>query len=258
MSNFSGYWSRFRNSKFFIPVIVLFGLIVFVFFMDLVAMPFYVRLGDETELPDVVEMNVPEATKSLQDQGFSVILADSVYDANYEKGIVVEQMPPPYSTVKTGRHVYLTVSIGEKPIIMPNLFYISPRDAELTLNSYGLELGSKFYEYDDASPEGVVIAQSYPQGQKVKLGTRINITISLGPFPERKTIPQLVGKSLEEARRQLQILGVTEITIDSEEKENILPQTVLKQSLQPGTPIGDQQDMAITLTVSEVKKSGDN
>lgn len=213
-------------------------------------MPSYVRLGHEIELPDVVEMSAENAKNTLDNHGFHGVITDSVFDANYDIGMVVEQMPPAFSTVKRGRHVYLTVSIGEKPIIMPNLFYISPRDAELTLQSYNLKMGSKHYEYDDSSPEGVVIAQSYPQGQKVKRDTKINITISLGPFPERRTVPQLVGKSLGEAISQLKILGMAKIKVTYEEQANILPKTVLKQSIEPGTPVDEEKE--IELIVSKI------
>ena len=244
---------KYRSSIFYK---ILFWLIVFILFvitMDKFVMPAYVRLGQEVELPDVVDMSAENAEKTLENKGFHGVITDSVYDTHYDVGMIVEQMPPAFSTVKEGRHVYLTVSIGEKPIIMPNLFYISPRDAELTLQSYNLELGAKHYEYENSSPEGVVIAQSYPQGQKVKRGTKINITISLGPFPERRTIPQLVGKSLDEARSQLKILGMDKIKIIYEEKANILPKTILKQSIKPGTPVDEEKELE--LTVSEIEKS---
>ena len=201
MRFFSRLVEKYRASIFYKILFWLIVLIIFVLVMDNFVMPAYVRLGKEVELPDVVEMSAENAKKTLENKGFHGVITDSVYDTHYDVGMVIEQMPPAFSTVKKGRHVYLTVSIGEKPIIMPNLFYISPRDAELTLQSYNLELGAKHYEYDDSSPEGVVIAQSYPQGQKVKRGTRISITISLGPFPERRTIPQLVGKSLVDVHR---------------------------------------------------------
>ena len=249
----SNLTDKYRSSIFYK---ILFWLIVFfvvVLVMDKFVMPTYVRLGQEVELPDVVEMSAENAKKTLESHGFHGVITDSIFDAHYEVGMVVEQMPPAFSTVKKGRHVYLTVSIGEKPIIMPNLFYISPRDAELTLQSYNLKMGAKHYEYDDSSPEGVVIAQSYPQGQKVKRDTRINITISLGPFPERRTVPQLVGKSLEEAKSQLKMLGMNKIKITLEERANILPKTVLKQSIEPGTPVDEEKE--IELIFSKIEKS---
>jgi eukaryotic-like serine/threonine-protein kinase len=255
MTTLSIYWEKIKKTKLFKIFIYFLILIVFILLMDRIVMPNYVRLGDETELPDVVDLELDEAVKLLQNQGFKVLVSDSLYDAHYKKGHIVEQMPTAYSTAKKGRQVYLTISIGERPIVMPNLFYISPRDAEFLLNSYGLELQSVFYEYDDASPEGVVIAQSYPQGQKVKAGTKISITVSLGPFPERKTVPNLIGKSLDAARRQLQILGLRNINIEYEETENILPRTVLKQSVAAG--VGIEEVTSITLTVSQVKLSGE-
>jgi len=254
MTTLSIFWEKLKRTRIFKIIISFLILIAFILLMDRIVMPFYVRLGAETELPDVVDLELGEAVNLLQGQGFKVLVSDSVYDTHYKKGHIVEQMPSAYSTAKKGRQVYLTVSIGERPIVMPNLFYISPRDAELLLSSYGLELQSVFYEYDDASPEGVVIAQSYPQGQKVKAGTKTSITVSLGPFPERKTVPDLIGKSLDAARRQLQILGVDNIIIEYEETENILPRTVLRQSVAAG--IGIDEITSITLTVSQVKISG--
>jgi len=92
-------------------------------------MPWYVRYGDEMELPDIVELSLDDARIRLENDGFQVVIADSVYDRNFPVGTVVEQMPLPFTTVKSGRYVYLKLSIGEKPIVMPNLFYKSPRDA---------------------------------------------------------------------------------------------------------------------------------
>lgn len=255
MRYFTILLDKYKSSIWYKLLFWLIVFIIFVLIMDNFVMPAYVRLGDETELPDVVEMSAENAKQTLENHGFHGVITDSVFDTHYDVGMVVEQMPPAYSMVKEGRHVYLTVSIGEKPIIMPNLFYISPRDAELMLQSYNLELGAKHYEYDDSSPEGVVIAQSYPQGQKVKRGTRINITISLGPMPERRTVPQLVGKSLDEARSQLKILGMTKIKVTYEEQANILPKTVLKQSIESGSPVDEEKE--IELTVSEIAKSED-
>jgi len=233
-------------------LIALAALVLFILLMDQVAMPWYVRLGQEVELPDVVEMPLNEAQKKLQGQGFVVIISDSVYNAQYAAGTVVEQMPLPFSIVKKDRHVYLKVSIGEKPIIMPNLFYKSPRDAELLLQSYGLKLQAKIPAYSDLSPAGVVIAQSFPAGQVVKRNTPIRITVSLGPFPKRKTVPDLLGKSLDTARRQLRLLGVRKIDVRYIEQDNMLPETVIDQKPAGGVAITDSTQ--VELSVSKVKK----
>jgi len=227
--------------------------ILFVILMDRVIMPWYVRLGHEVELPDVVEMTIIDAQKKLEKDGFSVLIADSIYDAHYEVGTVVEQMPLPLTTVKTGRHVYLKVSIGEKPIMMPNLFYKSPRDAQLILESFDLPLGIIEYEYSDISLEGVVISQSYPAGQVIKKGMAVNMTVSLGPFPKQPTVPQLVHKSLTVAKKQLKDLGLAKISVEFEERDDILPETIIQQSLEKGILIDETTE--IVLIVSKLKKN---
>ena len=91
--------------------------VLLVFIVDKIAMPLYVDLGNETELPDVIEMSLSEATNVLEEKGFQIVVKDSLYDTKHDVGTVIEQNPYPYATVKEGRRVYLTVSIGEKPII---------------------------------------------------------------------------------------------------------------------------------------------
>ena len=161
-------FGEFKETRIFKVLIYILAFIVFVLLMDNLFMPLYVHLGEEIEMPDIVEMSVNEAESLLNQQGFNVILADSVYDAFYSEGMVVEQLPLAHSTVKMGRNVYLTVSIGEKPIIMPNLFGISSREAELRLQAMGLKLKTVLYSWTDIYPEEAVIAQSFPQGEKIK------------------------------------------------------------------------------------------
>ena len=232
----------------YLTALIAFILIVLLF--NDVIMPWYVRLGQEYELPDVVSMPLEQAKDSLAKAGFQLVVKDSVYDENFAPGTITEQQPAAYSKVKKGRHVYVTVSIGEKPIIMPNLFFKSPREAELILKSKGLQLGNLYYEYSDLALQDVVIGQSFPQGQKVKPGTKIDLTISLGPMPKQKVMPDLVGKSLDAAKKQLQLLGVKNIQVEYEYKEDILPETVLSQSVKKGTPV--DQIQSVRLTVSQL------
>ena len=243
-------FEQFKQTRLFKILVVIFSFILFVILMDKIIMPWYVDLGDELQMPDVVEKNVNEAKTFLEQKGFHVILADSVYDAHFPAGTVVEQMPIAFSTVKTGRNVYLTVSNGEKPIIMPNLFGISPRDAELKLNAMDLKLKTILYDYSELYPEGAVISQSYPQGQEVGKNTQITITVSLGEKPSQRKIPNLIGKSLSAARQQLQKLDVTIGGIEYEESATYLPNTILKQSLPEGSTIGE--NAVIDLTVSKL------
>jgi len=242
----------FKESKLFKIAIAFVALILLVISMDKIIMPWFVDLGDEIEMPDMIEMNVNEAKDTLEKSDFNVIVADSVYDANYPEGTVVEQMPVAFSTVKQGRNVYLTVSNGEKPIVMASLFGMSPRDAELKLKAMGLKLRTVLQVYNDLYPAGAVIAQSHPKNEPVNKNARITITVSLGEMPSERKIPNLIGKSLSAARQQLRQLDVSIDEIEYEGNNSYLPNTVLKQSLKEGSAIDEESE--IDLVVSKLEE----
>ena len=61
-------------------------------------------------------------------------------------------------------------------------------------------------------------------------------------------VPDLVGKSLHEARKQLRALKIKIGEIEFEERDNILPETILNQSLNPGDVFeeGDTIDLIVS------------
>ena len=231
-------------------LIILFLLAVV---FDRVIMPWYVDLGHEIKMPDVVERTETEAGNLLRSKGFNVIIADSVYDAHYPQGTVIEQRPVAYSTVKVGRNVYLTISSGEKALIMPNLYGKSAREAEIILNTMQLKLRNIRYEYSELYPEGAIIGQSFPQGQEIEKNSAITITVSLGEKPSLRTMPGLVGKSLSAARQQLRQLNAGPVEIEYEENENYLSNTVLNQKPAQGTLLQDVDK--IVLYVSRLPRN---
>ncbi len=228
--------------------VIFLGLVLVAFLVDKVIMPLYVDLGNETELPDVIEMSLSEATNLLEEKGFQIVVKDSLFDAKHDVGTVIEQNPYPYATVKEGRRVYLTVSIGEKPIIMPNLFGVSPREAELILETFRLKLGSKFYVPNERYYEGTVMSQSYPQGQEIKSGSKIDIIISLGQISKDAIVPDLVGKSLHEARERLKAVDLEIGEIVWEERDNILPETIISQSIPAGQTFVEEETIILVVS----------
>ena len=126
------------------------------------------------------------------------------------------------------------VSIGEKPRYVPRLKGLTPQDAEFRLKEEGLSINRIVYEFSDLYPRGVVINQSVPPGEVAEKNQKINITVSLGPAPTSLEIPNLKGKSLERARKELEAVGVKIGRIRYTYKPNLVPGTVINQSVTPG------------------------
>ncbi|NOY76961.1 MAG: PASTA domain-containing protein [Calditrichaeota bacterium] len=230
------------------------GLIVFVITCDQVIMPLYVKHGKDVVLPQVVGLPFAKADSLLKTQGFKAILDKEVYSSKYPKGTVTFQNPFPESIVKKGRRVYLTVSKGERRVAVPKLVGGSERDAELKLRRLGLKVGKKNYEFSTYFPKGVVVSQSVAPNDTLQVGQSVDFTVSLGDIPEHFIVPNLVGKSLKEATYILLHSGLKVGVVSKEVNNELLPDTVIRQSVPAGTEV--EMGQAIDLVVSEFDSEG--
>jgi len=214
--------------------IIIAALIFLTLLMDYIAFPLYVRHGRELELPDVTEQTFDEAKRLLDSKGFVVVKDDEKYDPHHQEGIVLQQNPLPFSTVKKGRRVYLVISAGERQAVVPDLTKSSEREAILKISAAQLSLGEKLYEYSSFFPLGVVFKQSQYSGTKVKKETKIDITISLGAEPNEIIVPDVVGTILERAEETIKKTGLAIGEITFSVNNDLLPNTVLFQSIASG------------------------
>jgi beta-lactam-binding protein with PASTA domain len=232
-------------------LLLIIVIVLLILLFDFIIMPFYTKHGKEYELPDVTDLPIDEALSVLTEAGFNPIIQDSVYDEQFLQNNVIQQNPLAFSRVKKGRRVYLVVSIGEKPRNVPKLIGLTPQDAEFRLKEQKLILNRVIYEFSDFYHRGVVMNQSIPEGEIVKKNQRINITVSLGPAPTSMEIPNLVGKSLESAEKELDILGVQIGRIKYLYKPNLVPGTVLNQSVSEGTNASEIKSLDLIVSTDE-------
>ena len=142
-------------SIFIVTISILGFLSVFIF--DNIIMPSYVRLGNEYPVPDVTDRFLDEAERILEMDGF--VLSDEItekIDYNVSPGIIVEHHPKAGSICKKGRKIYVTISKGGLPAIVPDLIGLSPQDAKYNILDSKLYLDSILYEFSVDFPEGVV------------------------------------------------------------------------------------------------------
>jgi serine/threonine-protein kinase len=137
--------------------------------------------GPETIiLPDFTGDNCAEAELELRSLGFSVSIVQQ-YSATALAGTVISTSPPAYSDLPTGATVTLYVSLGQELeyVVVPALTGLGETAAITKLLSVGLLVGKTEY-VKSPKPAGTVIAQSEPFGSRVRAGTKIYLTVSLG------------------------------------------------------------------------------
>ncbi len=143
--------------------------------------------------------------------------------------------------------VAIIVFLGPQPPVVqvPNLIGMTEDQARQEAAAVGLSCEVAGERYDDTIPAGKVSATDPAPGRMVRKGRKIRIILSKGP--RNAVVPNLLGKTLEEAKLDLvrAQLDVGEVAYRRSSKPR---DTVIGQSLPPGTrlPPGSPVDLYVS------------
>lgn len=152
-------------------------------------------------VPEVVNTNLDAATARLESMGLSLEVAEKVYDDNTLPGTIVEQKPQQGTQVKNGETVSVVVCLGPESAAVPDLDGMTQEEAANALAPLGLHVGVVTHRQDSDAPRGTVIEQYPEQGEVLENGGTVDLTLSDQPL--MRDVPNVLGKTLEEARQRL-------------------------------------------------------
>ncbi|MBQ1027799.1 Stk1 family PASTA domain-containing Ser/Thr kinase [Micromonospora sp. C95] len=203
-------------------------------------------VGRYTTAPQLVSMSKAEAEAQASQAGFEVVYADPRYDDQIPRDGVLGQDPASSARILRGGTITLTLSLGPERFELPDVVGKEFALAEADLVSAQLEVVKGTARYDDSLPEGIVVATDPKAGEEVKPGDEITVILSKGRAPI--TVPNLVGKNLNDARNQIAQLGL--VLVEPTRKESDKPRDeVIGQS--PAAGGGVEKGAQIRLEVSE-------
>ena len=182
----------------------------------------FVSIGPEQfGVPNLLNENVDVARARILQQGFTVGPVTYQPTDDTDEDIVINQSPPGGTAAAPWTAVSLVVSAGPAAIEVPDVTGRSSETAVLELAREGF---TNIETLDEFSPDvlaGFVIETNPAAGQVIPKEATITVIVSLGPEPVE--IPDLVGRTQNEAQSQLTALGLTlivsantvEVSLDS-------------------------------------------
>jgi len=197
-----------KLKSFFKPVIMkhlgLAILALFVFFwLVLKFINIYTNHGKTFEVQDYTGLRYSEILSNPSNDTFEYIVIDSIFDNDREKGTVVSQNPSPGSTVKKHRKIYLTIVASQPEVVScPNLQDLTVRQATTVLETYGIKVGKIEFVPDIGSTvvRWKQMGKTISPGDKLVKGSRVDLVVGSGDGQGRTYLPDLIGKSRDEAR----------------------------------------------------------
>ncbi len=125
----------FENHPLIKHLLYMLAVSVVIVFLGFMLIKMVARQGKEYELPDFRGV----ALAQLEDDNplsLKYVIIDSVYDADKEGGIVIQQDPLPGTMVKTHRKVYVTVTtFAPADVVLPELSNMTVRSAVSALEA---------------------------------------------------------------------------------------------------------------------------
>jgi beta-lactam-binding protein with PASTA domain len=227
----------------------------------------YTHHNRSVAVPDFTDLPVADAVKYIKQKHLRYEIFDSIYIAEKEKGVIIDQHPKPGFLVKKNRVVYFTINASSPDkILMPELAGITLREARAKIIAAGLKVGNLTYRFDIA--KNVVLDQLIKgikvlKNDTVLKGSQIDLVLGKGLADERSVVPDLKGLTSEQAKNKAsdQFFSMGAIIRDeSVTDENEKDAVVFRQRPNPSpdilVPLGSPIDLWLTADSAKIAGGG--
>ena len=186
----------------------------------------------------------------LEEQGYTVTIKNK-YDSSLPPNTIIKQDPAKGSKriiVKDKQpcNLILTVTVGDQMIEIPDCAMKDYRSVQIQLENVGLRCSVKFTK-DELIQEGYVIKTEPTKGTLVSKNDTVTIYVSEGPEIEEVEMPDLVGKTVEEAEKILSDLKLNLGEVEAKESDKPKNE-ILEQSIEKGTKITSGTEVHIVVS----------
>ena len=218
------------------------------------------KADESTRVPYVINKIKDEGEKILSDEGFAMQITDQAYDEFAAKDIIKSQTPGSGKEAidcteydDKGRPiVFVVVSGGHAPVIVPNVAGIMKDEAETILKKLGFEVSYE-EEYSSDQPVGMVLLQDIVDVEYA-YGSTIILTVSKGVMKvdasKSHAIPDLTGMDYDAAVKKLSAIGMYAKRVEKSNsaKEN----QVLEQSIAAGSSMPEGTTVILVVSTNTI------
>ena len=212
-----------------------------------------VMKGEDVQIPNLVNSTKQEVELLAEELGIELIFKEE-YNATVEEGRVISQDPKYIENYKIKRKntpITVVISKGQETTSMPKLIGLTKEEAiqELAKAKLTPEFVEEIYE---KMQQGYVFNQDPATNTTLNAGDKVKVYVSLGTGIVETTVPAVIGKTEEEAKKLITDANL-KVEIVNEEDSTKDTGIVLKQSKDAGTTIAE--GTVITITVNKVAES---
>ena len=166
-------------------VLTLFFVLILYFYLNITT-----NHNKYINVPGLKGVNFNTAKLILEENNLSYVILDSaLYNPDYPKFSILEQLPKSNSQVKKNRKIYLTLNPSNYgKVSVPNIIQITQRSANSSLLASGLEIGDVSYENNIGKD---MVLEILFNGNKLNIGDMV---------PKKSKIDLVLGNGKSEEK----------------------------------------------------------
>lgn len=211
----------------------------------------------EVTLPELKGKNIIHVLETLTLMGLNAKLRGTEYDDHLPRYHVILQDPAPGAVIKKGRDVTITISRGQKEIIIPDLRHLSLDQARIILEQHELKTGTLAFTHSGTVSKHSVMAQ-YPKAFSNTLkGHSCDLLISQGPQPDEYVMPDITGRYLSRGIALIEENNLTLQTITPRFSSLYEENVILEQYPAAGSFIDSETEISMVVNARHIPDSFD-
>jgi len=214
---------------------------------------------EQTMVPNLIGKELAEALIEMQVKELYPRIDLRYTQTSRDKGLILEQDPPPGHIVKAGRRIRLVVSQGVIVDRVENYVTRNIDDVRMDMMTLlsaagGVPLISikepVMYEYSAERP-GTILSQKPEPGVSISGPLTMEFIVSRGRDNQTITVPQFTGLSISSALNLISDTGINFRFTQRERREGERGETVVSQSQTEGSSITINTPVMLTVTAPE-------
>lgn|GEM_PF-802995 len=209
----------------------------------------YVYLGfgaSKVSVPPIVGKELTAATKLLNGMGLGIKVVGEEESTTFPPNYIVSQKPLPGVSIRKGSSIEVVISGKGDMVSVPEFIGRKLDEVSAFIRDAGLVIGDVINIRSLLAGENVVIGQSIPPSKRVKRGSKVDLLVSTGYEIKETSVPDLIGMTLEEAKRIIQERGF-KLGKVLEKIESGEAGVVISQNPPPLSPISIGGEISLTI-----------
>ncbi|WMI80424.1 protein kinase domain-containing protein [Anaerotignum sp. MB30-C6] len=220
----------------------------------------FVASEKDIKVPTFVGVPLQDAKAAAQQMGLELVEEGQDYSNYYDEGYIIYQSVGDGTMVSSGTKIGIKTSLGLTSQDMPSVIGQQEKAATDKIISLIGTPPRIEYEFSEGKEIGIVLEQTPNEGTSINAKSTIVLKVSKGEENQSVSVPNVMGQTEEQARKDLTAVGLVVGSVSHAESATVDKGKVMTQTLSAGqeVPNGSVVNLVISLGKATVTEPDDN